>query len=288
MSRDFLILIFAALSAVNLYSQSQGPFQSFQDRKSFADFLFCKGDYSRAASEYECISGFENNDSLFLKLGYSYLQVNNSKLAGLMVNKIRDSAQAEQLQGSIIMKHFTDGEYLKVLSLSDSLNKKAQTGQKSYIPISYFSSILSGQTLQGNFQLSIVSSNETDTINFLVNKVVRPEKKSELTAGLLSAVIPGAGKIYTGKTGDGITTFLITGLMTFLTVDNFSRNHSFRGYVFGVSTILFYGGSIYGSAASAQLMNEENERSARNQLADFVKLNEFLHPKTFNPGSVCK
>ncbi len=284
----YYLFLLILCNSINVYSQNTIPFSSIQERWNFADYLFCNGDYLRAASEYESVLRLKQDDTLFVRLGYCYLQTNNNRGAASIISKIRGRAIAEKLQGSILMKCFNDGDYPGVYASEDSSNKLQSAEQKSYSLISYFSRVLSGNIQTGTFQLPAVTANEKDTIEYLVKKVLEPEKLSKLKAAFLSTALPGAGKIYSGKTGDGITAFLITGLMTFLTVDNFKHNHSFRGYVFGVSALLFYGGNIYGSAVSAQLMNEENERSARNQLVNYVKLNESLHPETFKPGSVCR
>ena len=78
-------------------------------------------------------------------------------------------------------------------------------------------------------------------------------EKSLTTAALLSTLIPGAGKIY-GEIGDGVTALITTALSAYLAYTNFKTDHQFRAVVHW-SNRIFYGGSIYGSATSAQIYN---------------------------------
>jgi len=83
----------------------------------------------------------------------------------------------------------------------------------------------------------------------------KPPYKSEELAGILSAIIPGAGKIYTQDYGDGITAFLLTGLFGYLVYTNFGHNHATRVWIFTALGVGFYAGNIYRSVASAQIFN---------------------------------
>jgi hypothetical protein len=58
-----------------------------------------------------------------------------------------------------------------------------------------------------------------------------------------------------GNITDGLTSFLVTGALTFLAVDNFKHKHNFRGWLFTGLGAFFYAGNIYGSAAAAQIFN---------------------------------
>ena len=103
--------------------------------------------------------------------------------------------------------------------------------------------------------LSVYNADEKKTINDFYDFKINPPTKSPLLASILSAVVPGLGKIYSDQIGDGITSFIATGLLAFLSYDNFHANHRFRGWLFTGLGGLFYAGNIYGSAAAAQIYN---------------------------------
>ena len=108
---------------------------------------------------------------------------------------------------------------------------------------------------------------------------MNPPNKNPLIASVLSAIIPGAGKIYTGDIGDGIFTFLTTGVFTFLAYDNFKAEHNFRGWLFSGLAVMFYGGNIYGSFASAQIHNARIKYEFNLQLDSFIKLKNYFIPQ---------
>jgi tetratricopeptide (TPR) repeat protein len=76
-------------------------------------------------------------------------------------------------------------------------------------------------------------------------------QKSPLVAGVMSALIPGSGHIYTGHYGDGVTAFFLNGLFIAGTVVAIRQeNYAVAGIV-GVIGLPFYIGNIYGAANAA-------------------------------------
>jgi TM2 domain-containing membrane protein YozV len=96
---------------------------------------------------------------------------------------------------------------------------------------------------------------DKEEVQILYNYKKDPPYKSPVAAGILSALIPGSGKLYTGQISEGITSFLLNGLFAFISYNNFQNNHNVRGWIFAGVTALLYSGNIYGSAASAQIYN---------------------------------
>jgi len=76
--------------------------------------------------------------------------------------------------------------------------------------------------------------------------------RSPLVAGVLSAAVPGLGKIYAGKTGEGIAAFIYTMAFGFTAYD-FYRGAGPQSALFIVSAgiaSVFYAGNIWGSAVA--------------------------------------
>ena len=105
-----------------------------------------------------------------------------------------------------------------------------------------------------------------------------PPYKSEFTSVLLSTIIPGAGKIYTEEYSDGIIAFLVTGLMGYISYTDFKADHKFRGWLFAGLTAFFYGGNIYGSAASAQIYNARINFNLNSDLKIYLQEKEYFIP----------
>lgn len=82
---------------------------------------------------------------------------------------------------------------------------------------------------------------------------------SPFVAGLFSAVIPGLGRVYAGKTAEGIVSFLYMAALGFSAWDFYS-GAGIRSPLFIISasvSAIFYAGNIVGSAAAARRINKE-------------------------------
>ncbi|MCX6272257.1 MAG: hypothetical protein NTU44_13785 [Bacteroidetes bacterium] len=84
-------------------------------------------------------------------------------------------------------------------------------------------------------------------------------KKSMWKAGLMSAIIPGSGKIYAGKKGEGIVAFLIVTSLGLVTYENFRKDGPLdvKTLFFGGVCSLYYIGNIWGSAYAPRRHNNE-------------------------------
>ena len=135
-----------------------------------------------------------------------------------------------------------------------------------------------------NFKLWFTTPEQREIINYYKQKLNLPQK-SLTTAGLLSAVVPGLGKIYAGEIGDGITALIINGLLGFLAYDNFRAGHQFRGWLFTGLTAFFYGGNIYGSVAAAQIFNKRVRVNYEEELRIYLERENYFLPDYQN---LCK
>ncbi|MDY0083566.1 MAG: hypothetical protein RBR74_10320, partial [Ignavibacteriaceae bacterium] len=114
--------------------------------------------------------------------------------------------------------------------------------------------------------------------NFFLRKT-DPDYKNEILAGVYSAIVPGLGKIYTENYSDGITSFLITGLFSYLAYTNFEHNHPVRAWIFTVIGAGFYAGNIYGSIASAQIFNIKIDFDFVNDVKLFIEDKNYFIPE---------
>jgi len=95
--------------------------------------------------------------------------------------------------------------------------------------------------------------------------------KSPFVAGALSAIIPGLGKVYAGKTGQGIAAFLEIAALGGATAEYYFRSgpESAGFIIFGSLFSLFYIGNIWGSALSVTVnKNDFYKRIDNNIMVD--------------------
>ena len=82
--------------------------------------------------------------------------------------------------------------------------------------------------------------------------------KSYFVAGSLSAIIPGAGKVYSGQKGAGISSFLSLGAMAAITIENMIKTgwNSWNSLLSAGTFGIFYFGNIYGSIVGIKVYRE--------------------------------
>ena len=112
-------------------------------------------------------------------------------------------------------------------------------------------------TLDGyhDFAFSI----EKERLFLYANEIKGHKNKSPLLAGLMSSVLPGSGKIYAGKTGEGIAAFIIVGAAGMTAYENYHKlgaKHA-KTIIFSSIFSILYIGNIYGSVFTVKLANEE-------------------------------
>jgi TM2 domain-containing membrane protein YozV len=91
--------------------------------------------------------------------------------------------------------------------------------------------------------------------------------KSPLTAGILSAIVPGSGHMYAEHYGDGATALLLNGLFIAGTVVALQQENYAVAGVVGVIGLPFYIGNIYGAANAATKWNVAVRKALRDKLA---------------------
>lgn len=98
--------------------------------------------------------------------------------------------------------------------------------------------------------------------------------KSPLKAGLLSVVVPGAGKFYANRKKDAIFSFILTVVAGYQSYRAFNKNgiDSVFGWVYGGLAAGFYVGNVYGSVQAAKKSNEFANERYHEQMLDIIGL----------------
>jgi TM2 domain-containing membrane protein YozV len=90
--------------------------------------------------------------------------------------------------------------------------------------------------------------------------------KSRFVAGLLSGIIPGSGKFYAGRKGEGIAAFLSTVSLGLITWENYRKDglKDFKTLAFGSAFAIVYTANIYGSVISVRISETEYNDKIKN------------------------
>lgn len=106
---------------------------------------------------------------------------------------------------------------------------------------------------------SYVLSEKERTLDSIYYLLENKKVKSPFFAATLSAIIPGAGKIYAGNLGEGISSLITVGSFAGLCAENWVK-HGFANWktlLFGSLASVFYVGNIYGSYFSVKISENE-------------------------------
>jgi TM2 domain-containing membrane protein YozV len=202
---------------------------------SFAKSLEKEGDYYRAITEYKRYLYYNDVDSIRLKIALIYTKEGDLGNAIQIMKGIKNKDKGfKELMGWIFYK----AEYF------DSVKNYWEDEKLGLIYLR------EGRCREG---LKILNIDREC-----------PNYKNPFLGSFFSLVLPGAGRIYAGRPGDGIFSFLTIASFAYSTYYYYERGKYIYAGVLGTLTCIFYAGEIFGSYISVKIYNN------RLQL-DFIK-----------------
>jgi hypothetical protein len=266
------LLILFLIFLQNLLFPQDANIYSTGNRRQFADYLYCQKDYLRAINEYAEIPGLVSNDTIRFKIGLGYLKMGKYDSASVNFSEVGDNFYfINEAKTEFYKSQFLLGNY-DILNLStDNYLSVKQLNTFAYL-------FDQKDLLSKDILLSPFEGNNKNMVSDFYDRKLNPPYKSELTSVILSTIIPGAGKIYTQEYSDGIIAFLVTSLMGYISYTDFKADHKFRGWLFAGLTAFFYGGNIYGSAASAQIYNAQVNFRLNSDMKLFLEDKDYFVP----------
>jgi hypothetical protein len=109
---------------------------------------------------------------------------------------------------------------------------------------------------------------EAAQLIFFSNRMQEHREKSPFLAATLSTLVPGLGKIYSGKTGEGISSLLTVGGLGLVTWEQYRHNglKNYKTIIAASLFSLFYIGNIYGSYFSVIVSENEFNDEYKNKI----------------------
>jgi len=287
---SFLILFIFLLP---ISAKSQEYFSPTNILK-FADYLYQQREYLRAAVEYQrYLTTIAPNDSVLYALGLSYKRAKKLSAAEAAFRQI-----PARFRGSLLIpKAYLQTGFLWVV--------REESGKISFFQQNRLQTIRPQsvrQALQTLFGVPLLLSNQFSQAQVYYKKLDHPDfseterpfvkafqklavsgakikRKKPILAGALSAVIPGLGRFYVGRPGDGLYSLVFIGISGYSAYRGFSRNglRSGRGWVLGGLTTALYLGNVYGSYLSAKIVNQKRKNDFRTQVVLQLDLWQSAH-----------
>lgn len=226
---------------------------------SFADWLMSEGEYYRAVTEYlrylhERPEGNAIPKAKF-RIGQAYLEGGMEERAeqalDLLISEYPESSEAVAAARILSGHLYRKGRYSDASSLSQKANLPAQDMQR-------FEAMCRLRQKTPPSEHSLLNDEWLRYQNL--------PHKSPTTAGILSAVLPGSGQLYTGRKSDALWAFLLNAVFGSAAVIGFENDEPVAGGFAAALTAVWYSGNIYNAVNGAHLENQLAEDTFFHQI----------------------
>lgn len=287
-----LAVIAACLAAPDSpsWAGSGSPAEYDSASVRFGDFLFERGDYRRALIEYlrcEYMDSGRASAGIQLRLGRTRLRIGEFEQAGRSFSRGAESAAGASVTDSlrfgieaarIASRHVWSAPFSfdrDRAGGSVSLSERACALEPLDLMVAgrwgeadeFFRSAASVEKRRVMADPSDAPE-WSDLAKLAEDGYSRKPNKSPALAAVMSAVVPGSGKVYSGRAYDGLYSLVALASTVWLSYEGFRDNgvHGASGWIFGGLSAFFYGGNIYGSYAAAQNYNDDIDRALGDRL----------------------
>jgi hypothetical protein len=243
------------LFCLNLLAQNVDMFDE-QSTSEFAQYLFQSNQYKFAAEEYErLIFMSPSKEDYQLGLLKSYRYANDFPRGIIAFQHM--TAPTLNVQKEYARLNILDGNKTNIHSLIENLDAESDFRNNLDITLRMISASERQPTLEG----IRIEKVDAGLLN-LYYEASKLRHKSLFLAGTMSAIIPGTGKVYSGRWKDGLMSLIFVGTTAFQAYRGFEKKgvKSAYGWIMGGFSLGFYLGNIYGSTKSAKIYNT-NQRS---------------------------
>ena len=263
------------LVAVMLFSAEGGMAQDAGEGEAtkvfgFAERLFEEGDYYRAITEYKrfifLFPESEYTEKSFFRIGESYFRAKKWKEAiesfDLFVKKfprslLRDEALYHQ---GIAEKNLKS--HSEALSIFESLAARSCGDLRDRAIVQSALVLVETADYSGAItKLSLIPAESplSESARSFSEGLVRVEslpQKSPEAAGVLAALVPGSGHLYTERPRDALVAFLLNGAFIWAAIELFDHRDYVLGGIVTFIELGWYTGNIYSAVSSAHKYNE--------------------------------
>lgn len=223
----------------------------------FANHLFEEGDYFRAITEYKrflFISSTEE-EQLFARqrIFLSFKRAGRLEEAAAYLGNFNDEHYMNTEKGKLyLLMHDTEHarQYFKLVN-SDTV--RILTGWSHMLDGNWERSREVFVSIPHNSDLSPMAIRLADYARDANRSI---PSRSPLVSGFLSALVPGAGRFYTGRPGDGIFSFLTVAIPALASYLYWQDDRERACAIAAGFAGAFYLGDIYGSVVSAHDFND--------------------------------
>lgn len=276
-------------STVSKEALSADGFPMLKADPYFADSLFQEGDYLNAAHEYKRFLFLHPDtpriDFIAFRVAASYQNAgkleNAIRAYQFLIDTYPKSILLERAENNIAQCHVLSGDSAQGLSSLKrflSEHKGSSLAPRVQFTIGMLH-VDKGEWEQASRAWSDVYSTYPESSFAKVSdRLARTLKnadtlphRSPTVAGVLSALIPGSGQVYSGRTVDGLYTFVGMVVLGGASLYYADQERYEVAVPVGILGAFFYGNGIYRSIQSARIFNLQRETQFRNRLQQEIR-----------------
>jgi hypothetical protein len=261
-------------SSTVLPVSSQQNLLDYENSMKFAGYLKSTLQYNFAMQEYERINFLWPGDSLVIMELVQTYRLNDQcdkldRAFALIQDNIRKHNSVRSAKEYLNFALKCRSESSRFFDLSVKLKPE----ERNFYNLAYYwvnqeynsafnycqSRIESGQAIKsGLFQLTLDFQNE--------------KYKSPAVSVLMSAFVPGSGKLYSGRFGDAMVSFLSVTTNTWAAWRAFNKKgiQSANGWIFGSLAFGFYSANLWGSAKAAKTYNSNLKKRYQSDAENII------------------
>ena len=288
-----VVAVLLFLSVLAGGARAQGPPDCAKEF-AFAEALLAEADYFRAIGEYKrvvfvCPAGPQAQQSLF-RIGESYYAAKRWKEALDALDAYLAqypsgtfSPRARYLKGMAEkeIKRFGDAKKSFETLMQDNAGGLADRAafQKALVLIEEDQWNEAAEVLGLVAPVSPIRPNAERLSRGLADLAALPQK-SPGTAGVLAAILPGAGHLYTERPADAGVAFLLNATFIAAAVELFRKDENILGAIVTFVEAGWYLGNIYSAVGSAHKYNKRQRERFLERLLDETAISLRCDPLT--------
>lgn len=270
--------LFPVFLVLPLFSSSQHIDTLSSRRKvQFADYLYSSGKYKDALYVLSMIPITEQSDSSFFLTGMSWFRLQECDSAQAYLKKVNMKSFHERINVKALFTYNHCSVLLnRLLIVPDSMNRQRDKEILRLQQLASFQKRNMHERFDSLFQKTKCKETDLAAVEFnlylLRHEQSMVKTKKPYVAAMMSAVIPGSGKVYAGKPYEALNIFIPV-------VFNYAQAaegliikgfESPRFYIFGSIGTVFYLSNIYGSAKAVSRANSEKLENIEMKTSDQI------------------
>jgi hypothetical protein len=242
---------------------------NYSNSLKYANYLYENKYYSLSAIEYERVSYLEPKDTLAkLRMIRSYSLMDDYKNAKARLERlfplnISNYPEDFAIEYYSVLFHQNQFNYAISFIKENKTINQAKRAEYELGALLMQYKWAEAKTVGDDFLKSNQESYKFCNLYNIAYQSMDIKYKKPGCAALLSALVPGSGKVYTKNWKDGVYAFIFISTFSWLTYKSIDNDALvFNSVFYGAITLSFYLANIYGSYKSAQKYNQKVNKNA--------------------------